>query len=204
MQYWFSEGFGVGRLSIALFVSVVLAMPPVPAEASAPKLVVASLFRDNLRAPALTDVSLRTLAGGTLRRGVNLGEVLPAEFRIEIPARETVVIAFKSSTATLAAGSVATFAYAGAVESVAVTAGKAFFDDVLDFYRVSGESIVASQHGTKFWVGVNSKAITITCTDGAVDVIRSGASGTGPKEQGLPFVEQVDFISGRGVRSVTY
>ncbi len=177
-----------------------------------PRLTVAQLLHDNRRTASVADITLRHLDGAMLHRGVKTGQTLPAEVRIEVPAREAVVITNGRSTATLEAGSTATFAYTGAVESVAISGGRTSFDDPLDFYHVAGQGVNASPHGTAYSFEVTSHRVTITCTSGTVEarLVRStsvnGSGGQSGQEtkQTAAYIERVDQISAKGRSTITY
>ena len=187
----------------ALFLIVFVALSR-PCAAAAPALTVHQITRDGQSVPSAADVTLRGLDGTVARQGVNVGEVLPNDVRVEVPARDTVAIEAGTSIATLEPGAIDTFHYTGSAELVAVNAGKSSFDDPLDFYHVTGPGFDASAHGTVYSVEVAQGVGTIVCMDGAVQstLIANMAQAAPGKAESL--VKRVDDVSATGNATVSY
>ncbi len=184
-----------------LLLALLIAFAATGRVSAAPALTVARLMHEGRPVTSLPDVTLRHLDGTLARRGLKRGQIFPDGVRIQVPARETVVVGHGRSTATLEGGSISTFAYTGFVETVAVGNGKASFEGALDFYHVSGHGVNAAPHGTVYSFRVDSKGVTITCTEGSVETAHVGSTGSG---QAVSYVKQVDRISGKGRSSITY
>jgi hypothetical protein len=164
-------------LALAVFSAIA---NPYQADANAADLTVAHISRGEQVVTSASDVTERALDGTVLRHGVQAGEKLPDDVRVEVPANVTLVIASGKSTITLSPGSIATFHYTGTLESVAIGTGRTTADDPLDFFRVSGHGIVAAAHGTVYSFVAGPASVAIVVTEGAVEATRVSI-GSGPK-----------------------
>jgi TPR repeat protein len=188
----------------AFFVIAMLLASQGRAKSAAPPLTVAQLTRDGQSVASVPDVTLRGLDGTVERQGVRVGDALPDNVRVEVPARDAVTIVAGKSTATLEPGAIDTFHYTGSQESVAPNAGKVSFDDPLDFYHVSGPGFDASAHGTVYTVEVSKDSAVVTCTDGAVEATLLGSGSTASQSRTAVMVKRVDDVTANGNSSVTY
>ena len=173
----------IGRTAGTTAVLLALAFAwPLHAQAAPPQLHVSQLMRDGNPQSRIDDVTLRDLNGKVLPKGqgVTQGEAIPDETRIDVGEHDVVVVDYdtsgRSSKATLEPGSSDTFWYTGSQEMVAVSGGKATFDDPLSFFHVTAQSVTLSHHTTIFSVDVEPTSLTVTCTEGSVQAELLGST----------------------------
>ncbi|HEV3195586.1 MAG TPA: FecR domain-containing protein, partial [Candidatus Cybelea sp.] len=145
--------------------------------------------------------------GGRLERSLQRGETIPDGTRIDVPAQVTVVVVSSGakSKVVLNPGSSVTFVSTGRGELVSTNGGAAVFSVVpktLDFFRVqSGEVLTASVHGTEFSVDAHSGSVTFACTQGEVNITKTGYLVVGNRRLKASLI---DVISAANRPQATY
>jgi TPR repeat protein len=134
---------------------------------SAQQLTVTQITRGGSSISSDSNVILLTLDGHS-SHGIRVGQSLTGDFTLAVPAGESVVIGAAWNNVTLGSGAVDTFHFTGAVESVAVRAGRLIVDDPLHFYSVAGHDFDATGSGAIYSVVIGVASVTITCTKGHV------------------------------------
>jgi TPR repeat protein len=195
------------RWSTALLAAAFALLASSRAEAAPVTLTVVQISVQHANV-AQANIVLRSFDGSIKQHSVHTGDTVPDDIQVEVPENDTLTIGYESPRGkgdlTLQAGSVVGLHYTGNFESVAAAAGTSAQvpQDPLDFFHVSGRGVYASGTGTAYSFEMTGSQLTVTCTDGGVNLqlLDTNAAAAG----GSAFTKRVDNISATGRSTIGY